>query len=94
MSFLPISGSLSAGIESFLSREGIPVDKLEIKSHLPRDRRHASKPNTATLFGASNPNSPSKLLKLFLKSNPVVAVVLILVQLVLIVCVIGLIFSQ
>ncbi len=82
------------GIESFLAREGIPVDRLEILRHVARDRRHQSKPNTAVLFGASNPNSPGKIFKFFLKSNPSVAVVLILVQLVLIVCVVFMIVSQ
>lgn len=83
-----------AGIQSFLSREGIPVDRLDIRPKIPRDRRHASKPNTAALFKTSNPNSPGKILKYFLKANPLVAVVVICIQLLLILCVIVMIISQ
>ena len=70
------------------------MDKLEIRPHITRDRRHQSKPNTAALFKTSNPNSPSKIIMFFLKSNPTVALVLILIQLVLIVCVVGMIASH
>lgn len=86
--------SFYTGIQSFLSREDIPVDKLDIRPKIPRDRRHASKPNTAALFKTSDPNSLGKLLKFFLKANPLVAVVLICVQLLLIVCVLTLIILQ
>lgn len=70
------------------------MDRLEVQSHVARDRRHQSKPNTAMLFGASNPNSLGKIFKFFLKSNPSVAVVLVLVQLILIGCVVIIILSQ
>ena len=40
------------GLRSFLNREGIPVDHLDISKHVPRDRRHQSKPDTAALFNS------------------------------------------
>ena len=92
--FRMILQSFYTGIQSFLSREDIPVDKLDIRPKIPRDRRHASKPNTAALFKTSDPNSLGKLLKFFLKANPLVAVVLICIQLLLIVCVLTLIILQ
>ena len=70
------------------------MDKLDIRPKIPRDRRHASKPNTAALFKTSDPNSVGKLLKFFLKANPLVAVVLVCIQLLLIVCVLALIILQ
>ncbi|XP_064406005.1 olefin beta-lactone synthetase-like [Halichondria panicea] len=73
-----------AGVESLLSREGIPVDHLSIRKSLPRDRRHQSKPNTAALFNKSNPNSFSKIIKLFLRANTMLAVVFIFFQMMLI----------
>ncbi len=85
-----ISPSLShtplyTGIESLLNQEGIPVDHLSIRKSIPRDRRHQSKPNTAALFNKSNPNSASKIIKLILKANTVLALVFIFIQMILIV---------
>ena len=72
------------GLRSFLNREGIPVDHLDIRKHVPRDRRHQSKPDTAALFNKSNPNSVSKVIKLVLRANPLLAVLLIFIQISLI----------
>ena len=82
------------GLQSLLAREGIPVDHLEVRPRIPRDRRHASKPDTAALFRTSNPNSLGKLVRLFLRANPLVALFLVFLQLVLIASVLVLIFLQ
>ena len=82
------------GIKSFLTREGIPVDHLEIRGHIPRDRRHRSKPDTAALFQRSNPNSPFKIIVFLLKSNPFKALLVIFVQIILIMLVLGVIISS
>ena len=67
------------------------MDHFEIRKHITRDRRHASKPNTAALFRSSNPNSPVVMLKMALKTNPMIAVAIVFVQIVLILCVVALI---
>ena len=82
------------GIRSFLSREGIPVDHFEICQRIPRDRRHQSKPDTAALFKTSNPNSPMKVVRFILKSNPLVALGIICLQILLIFCVLVIIFRH
>lgn len=83
-----------AGIKSFLTREGIPTDHLEIRAHIPRDRRHRSKPDTAALFKRSNPNSPFKIIVFLVKSNPLKALVVMFVQILLIMLVLGVIITQ
>ena len=45
--------TMHAALKQFLLTEGIPVDHLVVKAHIPKDRRHQSKPNTAVLFAAS-----------------------------------------
>ena len=83
-----------SGIRSFLSREGIPVDHLDIRKHIPRDRRHHSKPDTAALFKISNPNSPVKVIKFILRSNPLLVIGIICLQILLILCVLVMIFRH
>ena len=83
-----------SGLRSFLSREGIPVDRLDIRKHIPRDRRHHSKPDTAALFKTSNPNSPVKVIKFILRSNPLLVIGIICLQILLILCVLVVIFRQ
>lgn len=70
------------------------MDHLEIRRHIPKDRRHKSKPNTASLFQRSNPNSPFKIIVFLLKSNPFKAVLVIFVQIALILLILGVIISQ
>lgn len=83
-----------AGIKSFLTREGIPTDHLEIRRHIPRDRRHRSKPDTAALFQRANPNSPFKILVFLLKSNPLKALLVVFLQIILILLLLGYIITQ
>ena len=45
--------TMHAALKQFLLTEGVPVDHLVVKAHIPKDRRHQSKPNTAVLFAAS-----------------------------------------
>ena len=45
-----LSVPLLLGLEEMLRREEIPVDVLRIVAQIPRDHRHASKPNTGVLF--------------------------------------------
>lgn len=73
-----------AGLVAFLSREGVPVDVMEVKKSIPKDHRHNSKPNTAALFRTPRANSPSQILQLLLKANPMTAILVIIIQLLLI----------
>lgn len=70
------------------------MDRLEIRKKVPRDRRHQSKPDTAALFKQSNPNSAAKIIKFFLRTNPLLAILLVFVQIVLILCAIAVIVWQ
>lgn len=46
---LPLPATVSA-LHSLLEKEGIPVDELRVVANIKRDKRHASKPDTAALF--------------------------------------------
>ena len=72
---------MCVGLQSLLSREGIPVDRLEVWLKIPRDRHHASKLDTAAVFRTSSPNSMGRLLALVLRANPRAALGLVLLQL-------------
>ena len=41
-------------LKQYIHHEGIPVDHLVVRPHIPKDRRHLSKPNTAVLFAPSS----------------------------------------
>jgi acyl-CoA synthetase (AMP-forming)/AMP-acid ligase II len=65
-------------LESFIKAESIPVDNMIIKSFIPKDRRHSSKPNTAALFGGSNTlHQALALIKYIIINNPVVLLIFI-----------------
>ena len=75
------------GLQSFLDREEIPVDVLAIKPHIKKDRRHASKPDTAYLLSSDNPSSLSMYIKTFsfvISHNPLIAVLFLLLLLLII----------
>ncbi|XP_065187696.1 uncharacterized protein LOC135818268 [Sycon ciliatum] len=40
-------------LKQCIKRDGIPVDSFRVMTEIPRDARHASKPNTAALFASS-----------------------------------------
>lgn len=70
-------------LDSFIKLEGVPVDELIIKPHIAKDRRHASKPNTAVLFAEGNQKLKDALtlVKFVIICNPLVILLLLLIQL-------------
>ena len=75
------------GLQSFLDREEIPVDVLVIKPHVKKDRRHASKPDTAYLLSSDNPSSLSMYGKTFsfvIRHNPIMALLFLFLLLLII----------
>jgi len=67
---------------------------MKVMRHIPKDRRHRSKPDTNALFNKGNPNSPLKILRFVMRSNPLLSILVLFLQLFLIMCVLLIIFSQ
>ena len=42
-------------IKDYIHVNKLPIDVFSVMKHIPRDRRHLSKPDTATLFLAKQP---------------------------------------
>ena len=75
------------GLQSFLDHEEIPVDVLIIKPHIKKDRRHASKPDTAYLLSSDNPSSLSMYTRAFsfvISHNPLIAVLFLFLLLLIV----------
>ncbi|CAI8051226.1 Olefin beta-lactone synthetase [Geodia barretti] len=77
-----LPASEESALKQFLLTEAIPVDHLVVKAHIPKDRRHQSKPNTAVLFAASPFKRYTKLAMYLLRSNPLLTLVLFLLFLI------------
>ena len=83
--------NLCLALESYIKAEGIPVDNMVIKPFIPKDRRHASKPDTAVLFGNTH-IAKLLILKFVLKNNPIFALFLLVFLLCILIAAVFLIF--